>query len=138
MATSRLTVRSKEREELVDCTRPVQAEVGATGLKEGICFVYCEHTTAGLTLNENADPDVRRDMLLALRHLIPVAGWPSEGDAFRHFEENADAHLKASLMGFALTIPILGGRLALGRWQAIYLAEFDGPRERSILVQVMG
>ena len=131
-----IAVRSRQREELLDITHEVAAAVKASEVTEGLCHLWCGHTTCGLTVNENADPDVQRDMLLALRHLIPVEGWPEQGEAFKHFEHNADAHLKASLMGFGLTVPIINSRLALGRWQAIYLAEFDGPRERQVTVLI--
>ena len=90
------------------------------------------HTTAGLTINENADPDVTRDMLVGLTRLVPVKG------DYRHVEGNSDAHIKASLMGFSLMLPVIEGHLALGTWQALYFCEFDGPRNRHILVNIAG
>ncbi len=88
------------------------------------------HTTAGLTINENADPEVARDILAGLARLVPVTG------DYRHVEGNSDAHIKASLMGFSLIVPIIDGRLALGTWQALYFCEFDGPRHRHVLVGI--
>jgi secondary thiamine-phosphate synthase enzyme len=102
------------------------------GVKDGLVHLYVQHTTAGLTVNENADPDVPRDMLLALRKLIP-----QHGMGFRHGEENSDAHIKASLLGSSVTIPIQNGKLQLGRWQGIFLCEFDGGRERQVVITVI-
>ncbi len=99
---------------------------------EGICVLFTQHTTCGLTINENADPDVKRDMLLFLKNTIP-----QYYEGFRHFEYNSDAHLKSSLVGSSVTIPFQNGRLLLGRWQGIYLCEFDGARERKVLVQFL-
>ncbi|HEY0101500.1 MAG TPA: secondary thiamine-phosphate synthase enzyme YjbQ [Pyrinomonadaceae bacterium] len=127
-----IKVRSREREELVEFTDEVRRRLKATGAREGICVLYVQHTTAGLTINENADPDVPRDMLHALRTLIP-----QHGMNFRHNEENSDAHIKATLTGSSLTIPFHDGELLLGRWQGIFLCEFDGARERQIIFQVM-
>lgn len=105
----------------------------ASGLREGMCHVYCPHTTAGLTINENADPDVRHDMLLALEKVVP-----SDDASYRHAEGNSAAHVKASLMGFTVSLPIVDGRLALGTWQGVYLCEFDGPRQRHVTVVTEG
>ncbi len=127
-----IKVRSREREEMVEFTEEVQRrlqESGASG--EGLCVLYVQHTTAGLTVNENADPDVPRDMLLALRKLIP-----QHGMGFRHGEENSDAHIKTSLVGTSLVVPFAGGKLLLGRWQGIFLCEFDGGRERSVVMML--
>jgi secondary thiamine-phosphate synthase enzyme len=93
-------------------------------------LVYCPHTTAGLTINENADPDVQIDMLKELNKIVPFK------DGYRHMEGNSAAHIKASLMGFSLQIPITGGRMILGTWQGIYFCEFDGPRTRKICVKI--
>jgi secondary thiamine-phosphate synthase enzyme len=98
---------------------------------DGVCVLFVQHTTCGLTVNENADPDVQSDMLGFLRRLIP-----QYEPNFRHFEHNADAHIKASLMGSSVTVPFEKGKLCLGRWQGIYLCEFDGPRERKVLVSI--
>jgi secondary thiamine-phosphate synthase enzyme len=126
-----LKVRSHQREELVEFTDQVQQKLSDSGAKEGVVVLYVQHTTAGLTVNENADPDVPRDMLHALRTLIP-----QHGMGFRHGEENSDAHIKASLVGPAVTIPFSDGKLLLGRWQGIFLCEFDGGRERRVIMIV--
>ncbi len=126
-----LKVRSHQREELVEFTDQVQQQLKASGAKEGIVVLYVQHTTAGLTVNENADPDVPRDMLHLLRTLIPQHGMD-----FRHGEENSDAHIKASLVGSSVTIPFTDGELLLGRWQGIFLCEFDGGRERKVIMLV--
>jgi secondary thiamine-phosphate synthase enzyme len=126
-----IKVRSREREQLVEFTNEVRSRLKATGAREGICVLYVQHTTAGLTINENADPDVPRDMLHALRTLIP-----QHGMNFRHGEQNSDAHIKTTLVGTSLTIPFHDGELLLGRWQGIFLCEFDGARERQVIFQV--
>ncbi len=126
-----LKVRSHQREELVEFTDQVQQKLKASGASEGLVVLYVQHTTAGLTVNENADPDVPRDMLHALRTLIPQHGMD-----FRHGEENSDAHIKASLVGSSVTIPFKDGELLLGRWQGIFLCEFDGGRERKVIMLV--
>ena len=126
-----IKVRSHAREELVEFTEAVQDRLAESGVAEGVCFLYVQHTTAGLTINENADPDVPRDMLHALRTLIP-----QHGMGFRHGEENSDAHIKTSLVGTSLTIPFQEGKLLLGRWQGIFLCEFDGGRERKVLMTI--
>ena len=124
-------VRTERRVAFVDITAEVAAEVGAAGLNDGAVVVYVPHTTAGVTINENADPSVRADIEMALDRLIP-ATLP-----FTHLEGNADAHVKASLMGSSVTIPLQDGRLQLGIWQGVYFAEFDGPRRRRVLVSVL-
>jgi secondary thiamine-phosphate synthase enzyme len=124
-----LRVRSHQREELLEITAEVRRRLKESGAREGICVLYVQHTTAGLTVNENADPDVPRDMLHALRTLLP-----QHGMGFRHNEENSDAHIKASLFGPSVTVPFSDGELLLGRWQGIFLCEFDGPRERSVIM----
>jgi secondary thiamine-phosphate synthase enzyme len=126
-----LKVRSHEREELVEITLDVQKQLTASNQKEGVVVLYVQHTTAGLTVNENADPDVPRDMLHLLRTLIP-----QHGMGFRHGEENSDAHIKATLVGPSVTIPFNDGKLLLGRWQGIFLCEFDGGRERQVIMIV--
>jgi secondary thiamine-phosphate synthase enzyme len=124
-----LKVCSHQREELVEFTAEVQSQLKSSGAREGIVALYVQHTTAGLTVNENADPDVPRDMLHLLRTLIP-----QHGMGFRHGEENSDAHIKASLVGSSVTIPFTDGELLLGRWQGIFLCEFDGGRERKVIM----
>ncbi|HEX8290879.1 MAG TPA: secondary thiamine-phosphate synthase enzyme YjbQ [Pyrinomonadaceae bacterium] len=133
MYTHRIMLRSREREDLVEFTREVSEIVGGSSLREGVCVLFVRHTTAGLTVNENADPDVPRDMLLALRTLIP-----QHGMGFRHGEENSDAHIKASLVGPSVTVPFADRRLLLGRWQGIFLCDFDGPRRREVVLSIMG
>ena len=132
MSTHRLRVRSREREELVEFTDEVRRVLRESGARDGVCTLYVRHTTAGLTVNENADPDVPRDMLHCLRTLIP-----QHGMGFRHSEENSDAHIKATLVGPSVTVPFADGELLLGRWQGIFLCEFDGGREREVIMQVM-
>ena len=127
-----LKVRSREREQLVEFTDAVQQKLTESGAHEGLCTLYVQHTTAGVTINENADPDVPRDMLHCLRTLIP-----QHGMGFRHGEENSDAHIKATLVGSSLTIPFSDGKFLLGRWQGIFLCEFDGGRERQVIMTIM-
>lgn len=124
-----IKVRSNQREEMIEITREVQKLLPETG--EGICVLFTQHTTCGLTINENADPDFKHDMLLFLRELIP-----QYYKGFRHFEHNSDSHIKSSLMGSSVTIPFQNGKLLLGRWQGVYLCEFDGARERKILLMI--
>ncbi len=126
-----LKVRSHQREELVEFTEQVERELQQSSAKEGIVVLYVQHTTAGLTVNENADPDVPRDMLHAFRTLIP-----QHGMGFRHGEENSDAHIKATLVGSSVTVPFKDAKLLLGRWQGIFLCEFDGGRERQVIMIV--
>ncbi len=132
MSTQRIKVRSRGREELVEFTADVRRVLAESGAREGVCVLFSRHTTAGLTVNENADPDVPRDMLHALRTLIP-----QHGMGFRHGEENSDAHLKTTLVGPSVTVPFADGELLLGRWQGIFLCEFDGPREREVTLTIM-
>ena len=124
-----IEVRTPRRVAFVDITAQVAAAVAGAG--EGSVLVYVPHTTAGVTINEDADPSVRADLEMALERLVP-SNLP-----FKHLEGNSDAHTKASLMGSSATIPMTGGRLQLGTWQGIYLAEFDGPRTRRVLVTVL-
>jgi secondary thiamine-phosphate synthase enzyme len=127
-----IRVRSREREELVEFTGEVRRRLRESGAREGVCHLYVRHTTAGLTVNENADPDVVRDMLHALRTLVP-----QHGMGFRHGEENSDAHIKTSLVGTSVTVPFAEGELLLGRWQGIFLCEFDGGREREVIMTIV-
>ena len=126
----RLSVRSKQSEEFIDITSQVQKMVSQIGTKNGICAIFTPHTTAALTINENADPDVQRDMQLCLGKVFP------EDPQYRHFEHNSYAHIRSSVIGCSETILVEDGKLVLGRWQAIYLCEFDGPKTREILVSV--
>jgi len=114
-----------------DITAEVQAIVRRSGIQEGMCFVFCPHTTAGLTLNENWDAAVQHDMGMGLDALSPQRA------EYRHGEGNSPAHIKSSLVGASLAVIVAGGKLALGAWQGLYLAEFDGPRRRKVLVKVL-
>ncbi|HET6575032.1 MAG TPA: secondary thiamine-phosphate synthase enzyme YjbQ [Fimbriiglobus sp.] len=127
------TFRTQSRTELVEITAEVRGAVRATGVRSGFCVVYCPHTTAAITIQENADPDVVRDMLLWLN-----ASVPKDVPGFRHAEGNSDSHIKASLVGPSVTILIDAGDLVLGTWQGVYFCEFDGPRTRTAMVQVVG
>ena len=131
MTIAQLEIATKLHAELVDITAAVQQTVREQGLQSGVCHVFVPHTTAGLTLNENWDPSVRADMLMALDKIVP---WD---DDYRHGEGNSAAHIKASLMGSSQTILVEDGRLVLGSWQGVYLAEFDGPRRRRVLVKLV-
>ena len=128
----KISVPSKSREEFIDITGKVQQVVKKSGVRDGVCVVYVPHTTAGLTVNENADPSVSRDILAALKRLVP-----RDDPDYRHAEGNSDSHLKSSLVGFSHMIPISNSSLTLGTWQGIFFCEFDGPRNRSALVQVV-
>lgn len=123
---------SAPREDFYVVTSQVRDAVEKSGIKDGIVTVYCPHTTAGITINENADPDVVRDLLLGLDRAFP------DRAEFRHAEGNSSAHLKASAMGSSAAVIIKDGRLLLGTWQGIYFCEFDPPRERKFFVNVMG
>ena len=128
----KIPISSKSRDEFIDVTGSVQAAVNESGVSEGVCVIYVPHTTAGVTVNENADPSVSRDILAMLARLVP------HGDkGYRHTEGNSDSHIKSALVGFSHIIPISGSKLALGTWQGIFFCEFDGPRQRSLLIQVI-
>lgn len=127
-----LMVRSRQHDDAIDITEQVQQVVSDSGVQAGLCQVFVPHTTAGVFVNENADPDVLSDFLNTLEALVP---W---NNGYQHAEGNAPAHIKATLIGTSQTIPVRDGRLALGRWQGIYFAEFDGPRERRFQVTVLG
>ena len=121
-------VRTTRVQELVNITAQVQAEVDRSGIREGLCLVQVPHTTAGVTINEGADPDVKADLIMALDRIVSDS-WP-----FRHAEGNSPAHVKTSLVGSSALIPVEGGRLMLGTWQQIFFCEFDGPRQRRFWV----
>ncbi|MBN1410741.1 MAG: YjbQ family protein [Spirochaetales bacterium] len=125
------TIRSTKRSQFIDVSGTVLQYVRSSNIKEGLCHVYVPHTTAGVTINESADPDVVHDILVRLSRLVP------DREGYRHAEGNSDAHIKASLMGSSAMVPVHEGNLALGTWQGIFLCEFDGPRQRSIYVTVM-
>ncbi|MDD4980465.1 MAG: secondary thiamine-phosphate synthase enzyme YjbQ [Candidatus Omnitrophica bacterium] len=127
----KISVKTNSRIELVDITERIQAIVSKSKVKDGVCFLFCPHTTAGLTINENADPSVRQDIIRALNKLIP------ENAGYTHSEGNSDSHIKAALFGSSLTIFIESGRLAFGTWQGIYFCEGDGPRSREVWVKIL-
>jgi secondary thiamine-phosphate synthase enzyme len=127
-----LTVRTGSRTEFLDLTRQVQAAVRESGVQEGVCHLFVPHTTAAVTINENADPSVKDDILMVLNKLI------SDQEPYRHLEGNSPAHIKASLIGPQLTLLISGGRLVLGTWQGVYFCEFDGPRSRRLHLKITG
>ena len=126
-----LTVHTSARTDLRDITAEVAAAAARTRLVDGVCLVYVPHTTAGVTINENADPAVRADIAATLDRMVPWDG------PYRHSEGNSAAHVKASMVGFSVMVPVSGGKLALGTWQGIYFCEFDGPRSRNVYVQVI-
>lgn len=126
------TIQTSKRDEMIDITAQVQELVKSEGVEEGLAVVYCPHTTAGITINENADPDVVRDMLMRLDEVYP---W--EHPKYRHAEGNTASHLKACTMGSSQTVLIEGSKLVLGTWQGIYFCEFDGPRRRMFYVKLM-
>jgi len=128
----KISVKSGAHNQFINITSEVAALVSNSGIKEGICIVFSPHTTAGITINEAADPDVVIDMLKELKKVIP------EQDNYRHVEGNSSAHIKTSMMGSSAQIPVSGGKLAMGIWQGIFFCEFDGPRNRSVLVQIIG
>ncbi len=124
------SVKTNSREELIDITSQVAKAVEELNVKEGICYIYTPHTTAGITINENADPDVKRDILKGLAHL------DFEKVRFDHMEGNSPAHVKSSLIGCSEIVFIVNNTLQLGTWQGIYFCEFDGPRTRKVYVQI--
>ena len=128
----RLSVETREREMTLDITARVRAAVARSKVRDGICVVSVAHTTAAVFVNENADPDVQRDLLFLLSKLVPA------DDEFRHAEGNSPAHIKSVLVGNDVTLSVRDGELTLGTWQGVYLAEFDGPRDRSATVTVIG
>lgn len=129
-------VKTQEREVLIDITNEINNLVRKYNIKEGVCRIYIPHTTAGITINENADPSVIKDISNYLSKLIPKGG--GLGYSFRHGEGNSDAHLKCSLTGHSLDVLIHENKLMLGMWQGIMFAEYDGPRNRRVFVQIQG
>lgn len=126
-----ISVQTSEHCQFVNIDHEVQQVVSNSGVLDGVCHVFVPHTTAGITINENADPDVVRDIKQVLDKLVPWRG------NYAHSEGNTAAHVKASMMGFCQTVLITNGQLALGTWQSIYFAEFDGPRSRKVWVQIL-
>jgi len=129
-------VKTPEREFLLEITNEIRKIVRNTGINEGVCRVFVPHTTAGITINENADPSVMKDISNYLSKLIPKGG--GLGYSFKHMEGNSDAHVKCSLTGHSLELLIHEGRLMLGTWQGVMFAEYDGPRNRKVFVQIQG
>jgi secondary thiamine-phosphate synthase enzyme len=128
----KLDVSTKKHTEMQDITRLIQKAVADSGVKDGICTVFIPHTTAAVTINENADPDVVKDFTKEINKIVP---WE---DDYLHMEGNSAAHLKSSMIGFSEQIIIENGRLVLGTWQGLYFCEFDGPRHRKVYVKILG
>ena len=126
-----IDIKTTKRAEFIDITSRVSKAVMQEKVNSGVCVVFCPHTTAGLTINENADPSVKKDIINHLEELVP------EGKGYSHMEGNADSHIKSSLLGSFLNIIIERGNLALGTWQGIYFCEFDGPRSREVYVKII-
>jgi len=127
----RISVKTNSRIQLTDITDKVQEVLDKSKIKEGVCLIFCPHTTAGLTINENSDPSVQRDIINTLNKLVPAHA------GYAHSEGNADSHVKSSLFGSSLTLFLEGGRLAFGTWQGIYFCESDGPRSREVWVKII-
>lgn len=126
------SIRTSKAQEFVDVTNIIREEISKSGVKNGIAVAFVPHTTAGITINENADPDVVNDIISALSKAFP------ENGSYRHFEGNSHAHIKASLTGSSCNLIVENGRLKLGTWQGVYFCEFDGPRNRKIYLKVIG
>jgi secondary thiamine-phosphate synthase enzyme len=126
-----LTVETRAREQMVDITGEVARLLGRWKSRDGLVHVFVPHTSAGVTINENADPDVQSDMMGWLARLVP------RDAPFAHYEGNSDSHLKATLVGSSVTVPLVDGRMRLGTWQGIYFCEFDGPRRRQVEVSLL-
>jgi secondary thiamine-phosphate synthase enzyme len=127
-----LRVKTERRTQLMDVTKSVQQAVTRSGVESGICYIYVPHTTAGVVINEHADPDVASDLEAVFDRLVPRSG------PYRHGEGNSDSHAKTALVGTSQVIFVEEGKLALGTWQGVFLCEFDGPRERKLWVKVLG
>ena len=125
------TITTRKRQEMIDISNLVSDDLKTEKLQNGLCTVFVTHTTAALTINENADPDVTQDLLTKLKQLVP------ENDGYRHLEGNSDAHILSTLIGCSLNIPVADGRLILGTWQGIYFVELDGPRSRHFKVKLL-
>ncbi len=125
-------LKSTKRTHWIDITDQVQNQITVSGIQNGICLICSLHTTGGLTINENADPDVQTDFFNKLNSVFP------EESAFLHSEGNSDSHIKASLVGLSVQLPIINGEILLGTWQSVYFCEFDGPRKRTVSITMMG
>lgn len=130
MKAKRISVRTTQKIQFINIDHEVRDIVRDSGVQDGLCVIFVPHTTAAVTINENADPDVVRDMIMAINKLVPFH------DGYHHTEGNAAAHIKSSLFGPSLTILIEAGRLVLGTWQSLYFCEFDGPRVRSCYIKI--
>ena len=126
-----LSVKTNAQTEMLDITSQVQEMITAEGFQNGICMLYVPHTTAGITINESADPSVRKDILMVLNQVVP---WKAD---YRHMEGNSPAHVKSSLMGASQLVAVENGQMVLGTWQGIFFCEFDGPRTRKLLLKFM-
>ncbi len=126
-----LSVKTRERTELIDITSDINQLIQKSGVDQGLCMIYVPHTTAAVTINESADPSVKSDILMILNHIIP---WEAN---YRHLEGNSPAHIKSTLVGSSELIAIENRRLSLGTWQGIFFCEFDGPRTRKVNVRIM-
>ena len=133
IVTESFNVSSRNRNQMIDITSRVHSIVGESGIKDGDVVIYCPHTTAGITINENADPDVPHDILLTLSELIP-----QHRSGYQHNEGNSDAHCKSSIIGCSRQVLIKDGEMQLGTWQGIFFCEFDGPRSRTFTVGLRG
>jgi secondary thiamine-phosphate synthase enzyme len=131
----RFSVETRSRTQVKDITRDVAGLVGQAGIDTGVCHLYVPHTTAGILINESDDPDVARDIGATLDRLVPRNARNAD---YKHFEGNADSHIKSSLVGTSEMVPVEAGKLALGRWQGIFFCEFDGPRRRTVKVRIVG
>jgi len=134
LAMTSFDVNTRAHTQMIDVTDRVEAALRASRVEEGVCVVFVPHTTAGVTIQENADPDVQHDLLSALAHAVPEE---LPGGGYRHGEGNSPSHLKTSLVGSSVTVVVQGGELVLGTWQGIYLCEFDGPRTRRVHVKIV-
>ncbi len=132
MRLKTVTVRTESPQQFIDITATVRLVLRESGVASGVCHVFVPHTTAAVTINENADPDVRRDLLDILDRIAPPAG------SYHHTEGNSHAHVKASLVGSSVTILVEAGQLVLGTWQSVFFCEFDGPRTRNIIIRISG
>ena len=129
--TSEIKISTSSRDQFIDITRKVDEVLRHSGVENGLCTIFVPHTTAAVTINENADPDVKSDIIKELDKIVPNC------DGYSHCEGNSAAHIKSSLVGASETVIISGGRLLLGTWQGIYFCEFDGPRNRKLIVKIM-
>jgi len=130
--TTSLSLETPAGDSMTDISSRVAAAVKEQGVREGFCLVSSPHTTAGITINESADPDVRADIIMEIGKIIPLE------DGYRHMEGNSAAHLKTTLTGISVTLPISGGELLLGQWQGIFFCDFDGPRRRQVIITTIG